>query len=285
MPELPEVETIRRGLLSKIVSKKIASVEVENAKSFQGKAEDVTGRKILNIERRAKNIRLKLEGGVNILIHMKMTGQLIFIDHNKRFAGGHPSHDWHALLPNKHTRVTFAFDDGTMLFFNDLRKFGWCKVMTDEEIEKVFSLFGPEPFSGAFTVDYLQKRAERIPARTIKQFIMDQEIIAGIGNIYADESLFCARLMPRTKVGFLNKTDWEKLRTCILEVLEKGIKYGGTTDSDYVDAEGKKGGMQNYLNVYHKTGESCPICGGEVEKIKLGGRGTYYCPRCQKEKK
>jgi formamidopyrimidine-DNA glycosylase len=283
MPELPEVETIKRGLYSRIIGLRITDVKVENIKSFQGNPKQIIGKKIIDVQRRAKNIRIKLEGDLNLLFHLKMTGQLIYLDQKERLAGGHPSHDWHDKLPNKHTRIVFVFDNESKLFFNDMRKFGWCKVLSDEQIENTFTKFGPEPFTKQFNVQYLFCRAQNSPGWNIKQFIMDEKIIAGIGNIYANEALYLARIHPLTKVKYLKEKDWEKLRSCILKVLEEGIKYGGTTDSDYVDIEGKKGGMQDHLNVYHKVGERCPDCPGVIEKIKIGGRGTYFCPGCQKE--
>jgi formamidopyrimidine-DNA glycosylase len=282
MPELPEVETIRRGLDKKITGRKVTGVDVFIPKSFQGKPEKVIGQKVEAVERRAKLLRIKLEK-TNLLIHLKMTGQLIYVFSKKRFAGGHPSHDWHAELPNKYTRVILNFDDGSRLFFNDLRRFGWIKVTDDKTTDEVMSEYGPEPLSGEFTVDYLIERAKRVPARNIKQFLMDQTIIAGVGNIYNDETLYLARISPLTKVGCLTKSDWVAIKASLIETLNKGIKYGGTTDSDYVDAEGKKGGMQEHLNVYHRQGLACHRGDGKIKRIKIGGRGTYYCPSCQKE--
>jgi formamidopyrimidine-DNA glycosylase len=297
MPELPEVETIKLGLEKRIVGKTIADVEICNAKSFQGDKSKVESYKVESIKRRAKVIALELSSGYYLLFHLKMTGQLIYIDRNdKRFAGGHPDHNClpadakeqllqtgHAKLPNSTTAIVFNFGDNTHLYFNDMRKFGWCKVLTDEQIEKIFNEeYGPEPFDKEFTPEYLMSRAMKIPSRKIKQFLTDQTIIAGIGNIYADESLFDARISPLRKVKDIHLSEWKKLIQSILMVLEKAIKYGGTTDSDYVDAEGKKGGMQNHLKVYHKTGLPCPAgCGGVIERITVGGRGTHFCPACQ----
>lgn len=286
MPELPEVETIKLGLIKKVIGKKITKIIVSNKKSFQGKTSDVVGCKIVAVIRRAKNIQIVLSNKKSVLIHLKMTGQLIYIDKKARVAGGHPSHDWHDELPNKYTRVEYIFDNNAHLFFNDLRKFGWCKVMNQKDIEIAFSKFGPEPFSKEFNINYLQARAKSLPNRTIKQFLMDQTIVAGIGNIYNDESLFLSKIHPRTKVQKLKEKDWAIIIKNVLKVLSKGIKYGGTTDSDYVNAEGKSGGMQDHLNVYHQTGKECKNgCGGIIERIKIGSRGTYFCPKCQKELK
>lgn len=284
MPELPEVETIKRGLSQKIIGKKIIDIIIDTSKSFQGDPKDVIGSSVKDIERRAKLIRIKLSNNLNLLFHLKLTGQLIIIDHNKRFAGGHPSHDWHAKLPNSNTRVTFIFSDHLKLFFNDMRKFGWCKVLKNETIAQIFDEeFGIEPFSKDFTVEYLLGRAKKIPNRNIKQFLTDQKIIAGIGNIYADESLFLAGIMPTRKLKDLNLSQWRKIQENVIKILKEGIKYGGTTDSDYVNVEGKRGGMQNYLRVYHRTGKPClNNCGGVVKRTTVGGRGTHYCENCQK---
>jgi formamidopyrimidine-DNA glycosylase len=287
MPELPEVETIKLGLSRKIIGKTITTVNIYNKKSFQGNKKLVEKKKVLAVERRAKVIRLTLENNKNLLFHLKMTGQLIYIEkNNKRFAGGHPSSDWQDNLPNKYTRIEFSFNKGTKLFFNDLRKFGWCKVISNQEVEKEFSRYGPEPFSKDLNTNYLSRKAQKIPNRTIKQFLTDQEIVAGLGNIYNDETLFLSKIHPKTKVSKLNKNDWQVIINNALKILKKSIKYGGTTDSNYVDAEGKSGGMQDYLNVYHRTDKLCKNkCGSKIKRIKIGGRGTYYCPKCQKEKK
>lgn len=289
MPELPEVETIRRGLSKRLDSKTIVNIDVKNAKSFQGDVKSVIDSKILSIERRAKVIRFKLSNNLNLLFHLKMTGQLIHEHHNPGdgdtidFAGGHPSHDWHAKLPNTNTRIIFEFDDKSKLFFNDMRKFGWCKVLTNGEIENIFKKdYGLEPLGKDFTVEYLLEKGKRIPNRNAKQFLMDQTICAGMGNIYTDEALFDAKISPKRKVKDIKISEWRALIASMQKVLALGIKYGGTTDSDYVDAEGHKGGMQDYLKVYHQQGKTCPNnCGGKISQIRIGGRGTHFCPDCQ----
>lgn len=284
MPELPEVETIRKGLRRTIIGKKISAIDIENAKSFQGEKKNVIGSEVKDIERKAKVIQIKLSNGLNLLFHLKLTGQLIFTDHDLRFAGGHPSHDWHAKLPNSNTRIIFIFNDGSKLFFNDMRKFGWCKVLGDNDIDLIYKKdYGLEPLDKDFTVEYLLNIAKRIPNRNIKQFLMDQKIAAGMGNIYTDEALFLAKISPERKIKDIKISEWQKIIESSREVLNLGLKYGGTTDSDYVNIDGKKGGMQNHLNVYHRTGQACPNdCGGVVKRITIGGRGTHYCPACQR---
>ena len=284
MPELPEVETIKLGLKKRIIGKKITDIIIENKKSFQGDSKDVISSSIIDIERRAKLIRIKLSDGLNLLFHLKLTGQLIVIDQNERFAGGHPSHDWHAELPNSNTRITFDLSDNIKLYFNDMRKFGWCKVLKSSEIEAIYKKdYGFEPLDKEFTVEYLLGKAKRIPNRNIKQFLMDQTIAAGMGNIYTDEALFSANISPLRKTKEMTLTDWQKVINSSQTVLKLGIKHGGTTDSDYVDAEGNKGGMQNYLKVYHRTGKPCANdCSGVVKRITIGGRGTHFCSICQK---
>ncbi len=293
MPELPEVETIRRGLSGKIVGKKITDLSFDWLKSFQGDSADVIGKKVLSVQRRAKTIQVELNDDKNLLFHLKMTGQLIYRDalaikSNEKsgdfFAGGHPDHDWHLPLPNKHTRIVFTFDDDSKLFFNDLRKFGWCKVLSGKELMTIHDeKYGLEPFAKEFNTNYLIKFAEKYPNRKIKQFLLDQTIIAGIGNIYADEALFAAKISPYRFAKEVKKEEWVKLIKVVIEILDLAIKKGGTTDSDYVNVEGKKGGMQDFLKVYHKEGEPCANkCGDFVHRTTIAGRGTHYCPTCQK---
>ncbi len=299
MPELPEVETIKRGLETKIVGKKITDVEVANYKIFQGHGHDVTGKKVVGIRRRAKVLCICLEGDKNLLFHLKMTGQLIYRkteDGGQRtdFAGGHPTKDWLAELPNNFTRIIFTFNDDSKLFFNDMRMFGWCRVLSGEEVNNIFKEdYGPEPLRLAdarsgqapdeFTIEYLVSMAKRFPNRKIKQFITDQKIIAGVGNIYADEALFYAKISPLRLVKDISMAEYDKLRKGIIKSLKLGIKWGGASVDTYVNAEGEVGGAHLHTKVYRHTGKPCPDgCGGAVKKITLGGRGTHYCPACQK---
>lgn len=285
MPELPEVETIKRGLSTKIISKIITDVEVLYPKSFWGKKEVVLNQKVLDVKRRAKVIAIILKNGYSLLFHLKMTGQLIYRDQTSQIAGGHPSDDWYTDLPNKTTAIVFTFNDQSKLFFNDMRKFGWCKVLPQKELEEVFENdYGPEPFSKDFNASYLQKIAKKTPNKKIKQFLTDQKNVAGIGNIYVDELLYDAKILPTRKVLEVTDIEWRGIVESAKKVLELGIKYGGTTDSDYLNVEGKKGEMQNYLKVYRQTGKSCPKgeCKAKITRTVVGGRGTHYCPACQK---
>lgn len=283
MPELPEVETITRQLNNKLVGKEVSEVDILFHKSFIGDYQKIINKKILKVTRRAKNIQICFEGGINLLFHLKMTGQLIYINQELRMAGGHPSHDWHDKLPNKHTRIVFFLNDNSILYFNDMRKFGWAMVLNSKEISEYYERYGIEPLEG-IDINQLIEIANKRPRLAIKKFLMDPKIITGIGNIYADESLFASKIHPLTPASRQNLDQWELLSDNITKILEFAIMQGGTTDSDYIDSEGNAGGMQNYLKVYRKTGSPCPNkCGGKIERIVVGGRGTHFCPNCQEQ--
>lgn len=308
MPELPEVETIRRGLSRVIVGRKVVRFETKDEKVVRFEPKAIEGASILSVQRRAKILIINLSNYKSMLIHLKMTGQLIWessddvkeycLKKNKsktRVMGGHPSSEMISTLPNIHTRAIFYLDDDSVLFFNDLRRFAYMKLYDTVELEETSELkkIGIEPIkfevdslgeiTSDFTVDYLIRRAARIPNRKIKQFITDQEIIAGVGNIYVDEALFYSGINPTRPVSSLSLTEWEKVRQSIVKALSLGIKFGGSSEDTYVDAFGKQGKMNEYVMVYRRTGLPClNNCGGVIERIVLGGRGTHYCPNCQK---
>ncbi len=293
MPELPEVETIKRGLEKVVTGKKIVKFEARDPKVVKFLPDAIEGEEILGLERRAKILVFRLSGGKMILCHLKMTGQLIweenygeknFVLKRSRVAGGHPSSDWVNKLPNAYTRAIFHFDDGSVLFFNDLRRFGWLKLYKTEDLKEIGELrkLGSEPFSDNFTAEYMMLRAKRIPTRKIKQFIIDQEIISGVGNIYVDEALFYSGILPTRAVRDILISEWQFIRDNIRKALELGIKYGGSSEDTYVDAFGNQGTMGEHTKVYRKTGKPCQICGTRIERIELGGRGTHFCPVCQK---
>ncbi len=296
MPELPEVETIVRGLKKVIIGKRITNFDDRDNKVVQIHKKEVIGKQIDNISRRAKNIFFELDDDNLILFHLKMTGQLIWEECpgendfclRNRKGGGHPDGAWLEKLPNKHTRAIFYFDDESVLYFNDIRRFGWIKIIQKSKIKDhnygaLFNNIGVEPLEGELTPEYLAEMAKRFPNRKIKQFIMDQAIIAGVGNIYADESLFEAGIKPMRLVSKLTKQEWSKLISAAQKVLNRAIDFGGSSSENFVDAFGKQGEAHEHLLVYRKTGQKCPNnCGGAIERTVIGGRGTHWCPKCQK---
>lgn len=284
MPELPEVEIIRRGLENKIVGKTIKNIEVHVPKIFQGDPRSIYGAKIKSIDRFAKMLLITLDNGKAMLIHLKLTGQLVYKNGSDEVRGGHPTKGYLGPLPNKFTHVIFHFNDEGVLYFNDLRKFGYIKLYTAKEVPslKVIRELGPDPYSKDLTAEYLMKIISRRPKIKIKQILMDQTIIGGVGNIYADESLFCARVSPLRQAKDVKRTELEKIIGCINNVMDFSIAHGGSSENTYVDVEGKQGKMQNFFKVYRQTGEKCTECGGAIKRTVVGGRGTHYCPICQK---
>lgn len=290
MPELPEVETIVKGLKKAIVGKTIASLEILDEKRWQADSKIIINQKIVDVRRRAKTIIIDLKNSFSLFIHLKMTGQLIFrqssSDNQKTsVAGGHPSMDWWAKLPNKHTRIIFVFSDKSKLFFNDLRRFGWIRSAKSSDLTASQDQeYGVEPLSPKFTSGYLNSIVKKRPKSNIKRIITDQSQVAGIGNIYADEALFYAKIKPTRLGSKISQSDIVNLHQAIIKVLKLGLKHGGASDSDYVDSSGERGEMQDHFQVYGRKGEGCKYrgCHGIIEKIRLNGRGTHFCERCQK---
>ena len=291
MPELPEVETIRAGLAKLLPGKVIKDVWYDWDKSFPNAPSDVArflvGARVEKVRRRAKVLIVELSGGWALIIHLKMTGQLIFVGKNQRFGAGHPSKDMVGELPAKSTRVVLDFTDGSKLYFNDQRKFGWMRLLPAIEIPEIdfFKKVGPEPLDDDFTVGVFIERLMRRKNSNVKAVLLDQTVVAGIGNIYADESLWSAKIHPSTLVSDVPKTKLVILHNAIREVLALSIAKGGSTDKNYVDAEGKKGSYLAFANVFRKEGQPCPRCGTPIDKIRVAGRGTHVCPHCQKAAK
>ena len=290
MPELPEVETIRLGLQKKIIGLKITKIQVLSPKSFQNEkgqpcdyTQGLRGRKVLNIWRKAKYLGMDLTGNINLIFHLKMTGQLIWEGYS-RFIGGHPTEDMIGPLPNSHTRVIFSFSDGSHLYFNDQRRFGWIKVNDKAQVtnNKLFKSLGPEPLEKEFSWEILKQNLLRHKSMPVKVAIMDQSVVSGVGNIYANEACFAAKIDPRTKVGDLKNEGFKKLHQGVIRVIKEGIKQGGSTRAHFVDAEGHKGYFLDYAYVYGRDKHKCKVCSTNIKKIQLGGRGTYFCPKCQK---
>lgn len=270
----------------------IADIEIFKAKSLSGDKKEIIGKKVVGVERRAKIILIRLSGGECLAIHLKMTGQLIYrksklktqkskLQIKNQKLGPYEI----AELPNKFTRVIISFIDGSKLFFNDLRIFGWVKVMENGEwiMDKLEKL-GPEANDEKkFSLDYFQKILSRT-RKPVKLVIMDQEKLAGVGNIYANEALFMAGIRPDKRASELGYKEVKSLREAILRVLEEAIKHKGTSDKDeaYRQISGEKGNFQDYLQVYGRAGQKCPKCSEIIKRVKIGGRGTFYCEYCQK---
>lgn len=289
MPELPEVETVVRGLNRLILKKKIAQVKHDWPKSFPNLEKDVNdfmiGAEISKVQRRGKAIIIELNNGWALVTHLRMTGQMVYRG-EENWGAGHPNDDFLNDLPNKSTRVEIDFEDQTKLFFNDQRKFGYMKLLPEPEIEELsfFQKLGPEPLEDNFTVEIFKERLLRKKNSLIKPTILDQSVIAGVGNIYADEALWRAKIHPETRIKDFSNVDFKNLHESIRFVMNKSIEKGGSTDRNYVNADGSRGNYLEYAAVYHKNGQPCKRCGTEISKIRVGGRGTHFCENCQKIK-
>ncbi len=288
MPELPEVETVRLGLLQLLPGRKIKSVNFDNPKSFPNASTDVKqfliGAQMTDVRRRAKVLIIDLDSDYSLIIHLKMTGQLVFRanDEASSFGAGHPTKSLVGRLPDKSTRVTLDLGD-SKLFFNDQRKFGWMRLVPTIEIPEIdfFRRVGPEPLANDFTAQQFIDRLLRRPKSNIKAVLLDQTVVAGIGNIYADESLFAAKIHPLTLVKDIPKTKLKKLFSELQSVLRLSIKKGGSTDRNYVDAKGRQGSYLTFAKVFRRDGQPCLVCGTIIEKSRVAGRGTHTCPTCQ----
>ena len=376
MPELPEVETIKRGLSKLIIGRKVRTVSSDTAKSFPNAPADVKnfliGASVTEVRRRAKVLLIDISTAYTLVIHLKMTGQLVYVaqtdkdelstpisserlragsdkgpgalsnsgcrcseetemqissalrvadapsihgtlepksdptpglesdlarssalnegassdelDNEKRFAGGHPTNSLVGVLPDKSTRVTFGFDDGSHLYFNDQRKFGWVRLMPTVEVPNIdfMKRVGPEPLESGFTAHEFAQRFNRRSRTTIKAALLDQSVIAGVGNIYADEALWGAKIHPARLVSTITDAEFKKLYTEVRAVMNLSIEKGGSTNRNYVNAEGKKGSYMDFARVFRRDGLPCPRCGTEIIKIRVAGRGTHICPKDQK---
>jgi len=293
MPELPEVETIAKKLHEVLKNKVVSDIRVNREKSFQGDMSKIIGKLIFKVSRRAKLIRFHFSNNLNILAHLKMTGQFIFVGDKKKIGGGHPTSDWVGELPSKHTRVEIDLikkDDNvgfgeskvgeSNLYFNDMRVFGWLKVMTDQEVELEYQKYGPDINTPEASLEYFKNKLQKT-SRKIKQVIMDNKIISGVGNIYACDGLNLAKIHPIRSANSLSAAEAKKLLNALKEVIDLGIKLGGATISNYKDVDGFSGKYQNEVLTYGREGKECKNCPGFIEKIKVGGRGTYFCPKCQ----
>ena len=289
MPELPEVETVRRGLERLVVGKTVSSaVHIDSPKSLPNAPTDMEefliGARIVGVNRRAKVLLIELDTSYTLVVHLKMTGQLVFVG-SERWGGGHPSDSLVSGLPDRFTRVMFEFTDGSRLYFNDLRKFGWIKLYPTLEVPNInfMQRVGPEPLEDSFTDKEFIPRMRRRNNTSVKAAILDQTVLAGVGNIYADESLWGAKVHPATRVRNVSDEQLSALLEQIKYVMNMSIEHGGSTDKNYVDAEGNKGSYLKFANVFRREGQLCPRCGAKILKLRVAGRGTHICPVCQVE--
>jgi formamidopyrimidine-DNA glycosylase len=243
----------------------------------------VQGSTVVAVRRRAKVLIIDLDTKYSLVVHLKMTGQLVFRSPTERFGAGHPNHSLVGELPDKTTRVTITFEDGGTLYFNDQRKFGWMRLLPTPEVEQLdfFQKVGPEPLADDFTAADFRARLLRRKSSGIKAVLLDQTVVAGIGNIYADESLWGAKIHPETKVQAISPAKLVTLYESLQAVLRLAIKKGGSTDRNYVNHEGKRGSYLSFANVFRREGQPCPRCGTAIIKLRVAGRGTHICPHCQ----
>ena len=272
MPELPEVEVICRGLAPHLEGQRLIIVSFGKKKlripmPTQRSMASVKGEIISSVKRRAKYIIITLENSAKIIIHLGMTGRLGL------FPQGAPS--------AKHDHATWLLANKMELRFNDTRRFGSVQIVRpDVDHEILFANLGPDPFWDSFSGEYLNKKA-RNRTIAVKNFIMDNRIVVGIGNIYASEILFATGINPETSAGSINAEEWQEIVLKSREILEDAISQGGSTISDYVNSEGEKGYFQVNFQVYGRTGQSCRRCGELIQKTSIGGRASFYCPGCQ----
>jgi len=283
MPELPEVATIRLGLEKYLIGSTIEDVEIRLAKQISGDTQAIIGATVQAVRRFGKGLVIDLSNGLSITVHVKMTGQLIYEGprlSSKRVlsptVGG--------TLPNQFTHVIFKLTEkggDAHLYYNDIRQFGWIKIIETAQLSEqpYFKELGPEPLKELTLEkfsDILKKK--KTP---IKPLLMDQKIIAGVGNIYANDALYAAKIHPTRKANTLTEKEVASLLKELEKVLRKGIEVGGASEWQYVNATGEKGGYQNFFQVYGKVGKPCQRCGTKIEKTVMGGRGTFFCPTCQ----
>lgn len=288
MPELPEVETVRAGLARLLPGKVVRRVEVfDSPRSFPndlGQIEQfLYNAVIINVRRRAKVLLIDLDSGYSLVIHLKMTGQLVFRG-EASFGGGHPTDSLIGHLPDRSTRVRIDFTDDSHLFFNDQRKFGWIKLVPTLAVDELpfMQKVGPEPLSPDTTDEEFIRRIRRHQSMMMKPAFLDQSVIAGVGNIYADEALWAAKIHPETRVRDVSDAQLSTLFTELRKVLRRAIAEGGSTDKNYVDAEGRRGNYLRFAHVFRREGQPCPVHPDQsIIKIRVGGRGTHICPVCQ----
>lgn len=288
MPELPEVETVRRELASVLQRRRLRGVAVHLAKMVRSSRASLRrafrGARVTAVRRRAKLLLIELSTGWTAVVHLKMSGQLIWKPTRGRLrGGGHPIPGALDVLPNRYSHLIFHFAGGD-LFFNDLRQFGWLCVVRTAELPRWLEQqgFGPEVVDGQLALDAFEARLRQRRRSRLKTSLLDQRFVAGLGNIYADEALFAARLKPTRRVGSLTRVERVALFRGITHVLALGVAKGGTTLRFFRRPNGARGGMKPYLKVYGRDGQPCRRCRATIVKTRVANRGTHLCPHCQR---
>lgn len=287
MPELPEVETVARQLEPEIEGHRIELLEVLDTRWSRPVPPDelgaaVTGSTIEGLGRRGKYLLLALDGDRTLVMHLRMTGNLVLVEGDEILdpAEGRLLYQGERTTEARHLRARFVLDDGRELWFTDPRRFGEAFLLANDQLPVRFAKLGVEPLSDEFTPEHLGEVAAGRTA-PLKSFLLDQSRIAGVGNIYADEALYRARLHPLSPAGSMKPEHWEALRDGVVASLQAGIDAGGSSIDDYRDGRGEKGTMQEKFLVHTREGQPCPECEGEIVRIVVGGRSTYFCPSCQ----
>ncbi|MCC6173757.1 MAG: DNA-formamidopyrimidine glycosylase [Chloroflexi bacterium] len=284
MPELPEVETLRRNLERTLVGRTFAEVEVRLPRlcaADTGLTPDaLIGRRVLGLRRRAKFLIVDLSDGLSLVIHLRLAGQLVHRNREGRTLaeGGHPVPAFGAPLPHRSTHVIFRFEDGSILYVTDIRQFGRLWVLPTDAVEPLLarSKLGPEPLDPSFTVDVLRERIARRQRMPLKPLLLDQHVVGGVGNIYADEIIFASRLRPDTRVSAIDDAALERLHAAIQSVLGHAVREGVAEILN-----GKASPESDFPRVHGRASQPCPACGTAIVKTRFGGRGTYTCPTCQ----
>ncbi len=317
MPELPEVETVRVGLNELIVGKKVSGFELLNAKTLRSPLGDaqsfLIGSTVSGLRRRGKLLIIDFDSKYSALIHLRMTGQLVYVQEavnssvdqalsaestspsfnsestsqqaspSLRFGAGHPNDSLIGRLPDNSTRAWFEFSDDSRLYFNDQRKFGYIILTPTDLVEQdsFVAKLGPEPLEDSFTKNVFNDRLQAKKNSKIKTVLLDQTVLAGIGNIYADEALHAAKIHPEEIVKDISEDKIDNLYAELKSVLKKSIQLGGSSDKNYVDASGKKGSYLKFAKVFRRENQPCESCGNNITKTRVAGRGTHICENCQ----
>ncbi|MCR4325100.1 MAG: bifunctional DNA-formamidopyrimidine glycosylase/DNA-(apurinic or apyrimidinic site) lyase [Candidatus Curtissbacteria bacterium] len=284
MPELPEVTVIVNGLNKKLKGLTFKSVVFDWPKGFQWgnyRDDNLKGAKVTGVERRGKVVLINTNR-FTILIHLKLTGQLVYQDEKTRIAGGHPIPPLNRPAPNTTTRATFKFTNRGYLFFNDLRKFGWVRFVESDE-EKIASAIGGRLGPDALAISHkeFEERLKKKPKARIKKLLMDQSFVSGIGNIYSDEGLWRAKVHPARIIGSLSDAEIKAIHKGVQDSLKLAIEKGGSSANSFIDSGGEKGLFLSFVKAYHMTGRPCARCKTLIVRKFMDGRSAHFCPKCQ----